>query len=99
MVISLTMVLHELASNAAKHGALKSKGGKLRVAWWQEMEGDASHLYLSWEEIGATARSGQEKGDAGYGTALIDSTVTSLGGKVERVLNKCGLSICIVIPL
>ena len=77
MVTSLTMVLHELASNAAKHGALRSKGGKLKVAWWEEREGNACHLYLSWEEVGATARRGHKKGHSGYGTALIDSTVAS----------------------
>jgi two-component sensor histidine kinase len=98
MVTSLTMVLHELASNAAKHGAFKTEGGKLRVAWWQEREGSASQLSLSWVEVGTTTRSREGKGHAGYGTALIGSTIASLGGKVERLLNECGLSILIVIP-
>jgi two-component sensor histidine kinase/integral membrane sensor domain MASE1 len=99
IVTSLTMVLHELASNAAKHGALKSKGGKLKVAWRQEKEGDTSQLHLNWEEAGLTVRSEEREAQAGYGTALIDTTVGSLGGKLERLLGERELSVRIVIPL
>jgi two-component sensor histidine kinase/integral membrane sensor domain MASE1 len=99
IVTSLTMVLHELASNAAKHGALKSKGGKLKVSWRQENEGDTSQLYLNWEEAGPTVTSGDSKTHAGYGNTLIDATVRSLGGKVKRLLGECEISVCIVVPL
>ena len=44
-VLSFTMVLHELATNAAKHGAFKKKGGELRV-YWQE-ETDSTGLRIS----------------------------------------------------
>ena len=36
MVLSLTMVLHELATNAAKHGAFRDKSGLLTVSWHQD---------------------------------------------------------------
>jgi two-component sensor histidine kinase/DNA-binding response OmpR family regulator len=44
----LALALHELATNAAKHGALSSASGKLRLSW--ELRPDA--LALNWVEIG-----------------------------------------------
>jgi two-component sensor histidine kinase len=64
------MVLHELAVNAAKHGALASKDGKLKVTW--QDEGEAKLLSLAWEESAVLAS--VERQSSGYGTALIDTT-------------------------
>ena len=99
MVTSLTMVLHELATNAAKHGALKSMGGKLKVTWRQEKLGDGvSHLHLVWEEVGANAQIGQPKTETGYGTTLIDTTISSLGGIIERSADETRFSVLISMP-
>jgi two-component sensor histidine kinase len=94
------MVLHELATNAAKHGALRSRGGKLKVAWRREKNGDgASLLRLSWEEIRSNAQAEHRKIEAGYGTALIDTTIGSLGGMIDRLPGENGLSVRISVPL
>jgi two-component sensor histidine kinase/integral membrane sensor domain MASE1 len=83
IVTSLTMVLHELAMNAAKHGALKSKDGKLRVTWREEPDASgAKSLNVTWEEASCLIESAP--GSTGYGTALIDTTIATLGGKIER---------------
>jgi len=51
IVTSLTMVLHELAMNAAKHGALKSRDGKLKVTWRDETDAcGVETLVMIWEE-------------------------------------------------
>ena len=98
VVTSLTMVLHELAANAAKHGALKSRGGKLKVAWrLKEESDDPKMLKVAWEEIASTASAPDSS--PGYGTGLIDTTIASLGGVVERA-HKDGLFVVrFTIPL
>jgi two-component sensor histidine kinase len=89
------MVLHELAVNAAKHGALASRDGKLKVTW--QDEGEAKLLSLAWEESAVSASVARQS--SGYGTALIDTTITTLGGSVERS-HKDGLfSVRVTIPL
>jgi two-component sensor histidine kinase len=100
MVTSLTMVLHELATNAAKHGALRSRDGKLKVAWCRENDGDgASLLRLNWEETTSNAQGGHRTIEAGYGTALIDTTIGSLGGIIDRLPGENSISVRISVPL
>lgn len=48
-VITLALLLHELATNATKHGSLSNEGGILAISW--ETEGD--HVILRWEERGS----------------------------------------------
>ena len=98
MVLTLTMVLHELATNAAKHGAFRSKGGKLKVGWQQEV-GPAGEikLQLSWAEFGVP--NCQPQNCNGYGTTLIDMTVSIMGGSVDRTFGENGISVQLLIPL
>jgi two-component sensor histidine kinase len=46
--IACAMGIHELATNAVKHGALSVKGGRVAIAWHVA----AGHLHLSWRERG-----------------------------------------------
>lgn len=67
--LSLSMLLHELATNALKYGALSAQAGTVRVAWRTE-EGLAPTLVLDWSEVGGpnvTAPSGR----GGFGSKLI----------------------------
>jgi PAS domain S-box-containing protein len=53
-VQTLAMVLHELMTNAVKHGALKQPTAHLAVRWWLEAmgEGGKPWLHLDWKESG-----------------------------------------------
>ena len=97
MATSLTMVLHELATNAAKHGSLKSYGGRLKVAWREEADASgARKLHVAWEETAPHPT--QPPNGPGYGTVLIDTTIGSLGGVVERLPCEKGFSVRISVP-
>jgi two-component sensor histidine kinase len=67
--LSLSLLLHELATNALKYGALSSDGGTVRVAW--RTEGDqVPALVLDWSESGGpTVHPPSNRG--GFGSKLI----------------------------
>lgn len=91
----LSLVLHELATNAAKYGALSVSGGQVRVSWQVE---DTSKLRLKWVESGGPPVSPPTK--TGYGTKLIKTTTTySLQGHVQQEYANGGFRAEIVIPL
>jgi two-component sensor histidine kinase len=63
-VQTLAMVLHELVTNAIKHGALRQPNGRLTVRWRQEISTDNGKpwLHLDWKESGV-----EMPGEAGAG--------------------------------
>lgn len=93
-IMSLNLVLHELATNAAKHGALSVPGGRVRVSWRIE----ADDIRITWAERGGPPVSPPET--AGYGSRLIQHATTySLGGQVEQAYAAGGFEAEILIPL
>ncbi|HEX5314714.1 MAG TPA: sensor histidine kinase, partial [Gammaproteobacteria bacterium] len=50
--IALAMAFHELATNAAKYGALSAAGGCIEVHWRFDARGDARILHIDWTEQG-----------------------------------------------
>ncbi|MGX7707888.1 sensor histidine kinase [Methylobacterium sp. Gmos1] len=81
-VLTLSLMLHELATNAAKYGALSSPAGRVAVTW--ELAGDDAQavLRLCWRESGGPAVAPPVRG--GFGSRLIErSLVHSFGGRVS----------------
>jgi two-component sensor histidine kinase len=70
--VAVAMVLHELATNAAKHGALSVPGGRVGVAW--EVEDGARRVRLAWREAGGPAVEAAP-GRKGFGTTLIEQSL------------------------
>lgn len=73
---SLALIFHEIATNAAKYGALAEAGGRLAVSW--RRDGDA--VVLCWQEtLGADAARGPVTLPAtkGFGTQLATTSATS----------------------
>src|SRR4029453_7462450 len=48
----LASVLHDLAANAAKYGALSIPSGHVSVSWDRKQDGEATNLILIWREFG-----------------------------------------------
>jgi two-component sensor histidine kinase len=95
-IMSLSLVLHELATNAAKHGALSAPGGRIRVSW--QVEDANRKLRLQWAEIGGPPVTPPVT--AGYGSKLIQSAIAyTLQGRVEHEYAPGGFQAEIVIPL
>jgi PAS domain S-box-containing protein len=91
----VALLLHELATNAAKHGALSSRTGHLQVSWHV----DGKMLHLSWRERGGPAIDG-EPASHGFGSRLALSTARSqLGGDIARDWKPDGLTVHLTVPL
>jgi PAS domain S-box-containing protein len=91
---ALGLVLHELATNAAKHGALSVASGSIRLAWRL----DGERLCLTWRESGGPAV--VEPTHRGFGSTLIlESIPYELGGAVELDFAPSGVECTITFPL
>ena len=82
-------MLHELATNAAKYGALAHSHGQVTVAWEALDVGDRRKVELSWIEEGV---SGMPKPHGkGFGTRLLEASVAQLDGELSLDYTANGL--------
>lgn len=91
---SIALLLHELATNAAKYGALSRSTGRLSI----EISTTSAGLELKWDERGV-APSSRSASQAGFGTLLEKALLKGLGGSVSREWLDDGLSLSLQIPL
>lgn len=85
--VSISLAIHELATNAVKYGALSDAQGHVRVSWAREYD----RFWFEWRESGGPPLSGAPK-TRGFGTRLIERTLAAeLGGKVEIKFESSGL--------
>ena len=90
VALVLCMVLHELATNAAKYGALSCEAGHVDLRW--SMEGTPTELrfHLSWRETDGPPVT--EPATLGFGTRFINrSIVKDLGGEIELAFEPSGV--------
>jgi two-component sensor histidine kinase len=93
----LSMALHELATNAAKHGSLSVPGGSLALAW--RLDAATQRLQFRWAESGGPALPGPPA-RRGFGSRVIENTIRDqLGGDVAFSWNPDGLVCEIGMPL
>src|SRR5690606_16016226 len=76
--VQLALVLHELATNARKHGALSVPEGRLEIRW-DIRAGVDRELDLEWTEAGV--RNLRAPTRCGFGTTLIQRTLDAHGGE------------------
>jgi PAS domain S-box-containing protein len=83
---ALAMVLHELATNAAKYGALSTKNGRVSIGWHRSVSACLqSNLVLEWRETNGPAVAATSQ--PGYGTSTIRDLIPyELGGAIDLVL-------------
>lgn len=89
-VTNLALLLHELATNAAKYGALSAGTGRLYV----EIADEGERLRLLWRETGGPAPSLVT--GTGFGSRLEQGLASALGAVIERDWQASGLVVSIV---
>jgi two-component sensor histidine kinase len=75
--LMLTMCLHELATNAAKYGALSNGIGQVHVAWELIGNGGERKVRLSWRETGGPPVTAPQR--KGFGSVLIEQSFVGYG--------------------
>lgn len=94
-VTGIALVFHELATNAAKHGALKAEGGQVSLLWKE----DGDILAIAWTESGSSTAA-VPPAEGGFGSKLLNDTVRrQFGGSLEQDWGAAGLKVTLRIPL
>lgn len=92
--LSLGMVIHELATNAAKYGSLGEQSGKVDIEWSLRDQ----TLGFNWKEVDGPPL--VEPKHVGFGLSLVKGEIEyRLGGTAETFFDPGGLRVRIVVPL
>lgn len=82
---ALSMLFHELASNAERHGSLSVRGGRVDVTWRLD-DGD---LLLTWTESGGPPA--RRPSSPGFGNLLVAFAAVKLNGTADCLYRQSGL--------
>ena len=91
---AVAVALHELATNAAKYGALSTPDGHVRLEWSHAAAGS---LRLCWMEMGGPVA--QEPTRTGFGTRIVEQMIVQQKGQVRFDWRKEGLVCEITLPV
>ena len=98
LVIALSLIVHELATNAAKHGALGPSNGRVMIKWSVRDQSGRPWLSLHWRETGGTNVTAPTK--KGFGTELIEHALCkAIRGRIQADYLKEGLDWRMDLPL
>lgn len=93
--LSLGLAIHELATNAAKYGALSQSGGQVHITW-SLTAGDM--VKLEWLESGGPEVAADRT--PGFGVNLIEKIVAhELSSPVELIFDPAGVRCTLIVPL
>lgn len=96
--LSLSLMLHELATNAAKYGALSVRSGCVRMDWSVQKSGCEDVLHFTWREQGGPAV--QPPSRKGFGSRLIQRGLAGqIGGEVQLAYEPSGVVCRLTAPL
>jgi PAS domain S-box-containing protein len=93
LALRFALVLHELTTNAHKHGALAAPAGRVEICWTVE----DGVLALDWTELGGPPV--QPRDVRGFGSELIEGSLVLGGGRAEAEFRPEGIRWSIVLPL
>ena len=96
-VTPLGLVLHELATNAVKYGALSRRSGRLSICWVRESLPQGDCIKIIWMETGVSGTVAPTAD--GFGATMISASVSQLGGEVERKWENDGLTVVFAFPI
>jgi two-component sensor histidine kinase len=88
----LALVVHELATNAMKYGALSIAGGSIAILW----STTDAQVSLCWREYGGP-RPLHSVGPSGFGSGMIDRILASVGSRIELDWLESGLTARIIL--
>lgn len=98
-VVVLSLILHELGTNAAKYGALSVPGGQIDLDWSITIAADSEEqLVITWRESGGPPPSPPATGAGGFGSTLMKRVIAGVRGRTEISYPETGALICLTLP-
>jgi len=98
LAVALGMAIHELTTNAAKHGALSVYGGRVEASWRVTIEATRRTLDFDWVESGGPAVA--EPARTGFGTRLLEIVLPGqVQAKTRIVYASEGVRVHYEVPL
>jgi two-component sensor histidine kinase len=95
---TMAMIIHELSTNALKHGALRGSNGRIEIQWRTDFSNDRTCLAFEWQEHGV--KIGEAAPAKGFGFTVIErSSPHMLGGSAELTFEPDGVACRIEFPL
>jgi two-component system, chemotaxis family, CheB/CheR fusion protein len=91
------LVIHELATNAAKYGALSTPVGEVAIQWSVEEKGDEPRFSFSWRESGGPQVTPPTR--KGFGTTLLNSAIGGADAEPKIEYNSKGVHYTLQAPL
>ncbi len=95
---ALAMVLHELAINAARYGALSVEGGQLAVTWQIARPDAGARLELAWAEVSGPRTAAPAEHGFGF-TAMLGAIEHQLAGDIGFEWGETGVTCRIAFPV
>ncbi|MBB3950872.1 MHYT domain-containing protein [Aureimonas jatrophae] len=97
--LAIGMVFHEMATNAARHGALAGPEGRIEVRWRLEQGADGEALHLDWHELGLASETPAPR-EPGLGLRIIGRSIEGeLGGEARMERHPGGIRWRLRIPV
>jgi two-component sensor histidine kinase len=93
----VSMLLHELGTNAVKYGSLSNLSGTVNLAWRIDRGKDGAIMALEWIEAGGPAVLPPTR--KGFGSRLIERALRGENGTAEMRFEPAGLRCFLTIPL
>ncbi len=94
----LSMAVHELVTNASKHGSLTAPAGHVDLNWSVTRTQQGLTLVLKWVETGGPAPKRSRR--SGFGSRLINMVIErQLNGQVQPSFAPSGLDVTLTVPL
>jgi two-component sensor histidine kinase len=98
IAVPIGMAIHELTTNAAKHGALSLIGGTVEVTWTLSIEADGRKLGFQWVEHDGPAVTPPAR--EGFGSRLLEKVLRArTNAEVTADYHRDGLRVRVVLPL
>jgi two-component sensor histidine kinase len=91
---AVAVTIHELATNAAKYGALSTSNGRVTIAWAPNAD---ANLVLSWIETGGPPVTPPKR--QGFGTRVIPNLIRQIRGQMQLDWRRDGLVCKIILPV
>ena len=96
--VTMTLAFHELATNAAKYGALSTNKGRVNIFWEAQPAGEPQEILLQWREVGGPVVEAPSR--KGFGTMLIEKVLAyEAEGEAKLEFLPTGVAFVFRLPL